>query len=283
MAASEPDSGKAGKPYSPVFVLAIAWFVVIVGSAILAPWLPLADPVQSDLTVRLAPPLTPGHVLGTDGLGRDLLSRLVWGARVSLFISGTVVVIGIALGGALGIVTGYVRGRLDGVTMGVLDVVLAVPPLILVLGLVAFVGESLVGLIAVLSFLAVPGIARAARANTLTLSERDYVLAARALGATRSRILVREILPGVLPTLAVIGLLIVGIFIVVEGALSFLGLSVQPPDASWGTLIADGVRYLRQTANVLLVPTITLLLTVFSLNYVGDTLRARTDARESNL
>lgn len=273
------QSGRLG----PLFWLAVGWLVVIVGAAALAPWLPIPDPLTSDIPARLAPPLTPGHPLGTDGLGRDLLSRLIWGARVSLLISGSVVLIGIVIGGALGIVVGYLRGRLDGVTMGVLDVILAVPPLILVLGLVAFVGQSLAALVAVLSVLAIPGIARAARANTLTISERDHILAARALGATRTRILVREILPAVVPTLAVIGLLVVGIFIVIEGALSFLGLSIQPPDASWGTLIADGIRYLRQTTTVILVPTVALFLTVVSLNYIGDALRARSEVRGSDL
>ncbi|MFN8518692.1 MAG: ABC transporter permease [Chloroflexota bacterium] len=277
------EGATARRSASVLFWLAIVWLTVVVLSAVLAPWLPLPDPLRSDVPARLAPPLTPGHPLGTDGLGRDLLSRLVWGARVSLTISVTVVVIAIVVGGALGIFVGYTRGRIDGVTTGILDVLLSVPPLILVLGLVAFVGQSLVAVVAVLSILAIPGLARVARANTMAIADRDYVLAARALGATKGRILVREILPAVAPTLVVIGLLVAGIFILVEGALSFLGLSVQPPDASWGSLIGDGIRYMRQTLTVILVPIVTLFLTVVSLNYVGDRLRVRSEARESDL
>jgi peptide/nickel transport system permease protein len=249
--------------------------------AITASWLPLADPEDQDLANRLAGPFTAGHLLGTDGLGRDILSRLAYGARVSLIISVAAVSIGMVVGGSIGMVVGYVRGRAEGVVMWAINVLLAFPGLVLLLGLVAFVGQSLTAITLVVGFLSIPTYARVARATTLTVAQREYVLAARSLGASRGRILVREILPNVVLPVAAFGLVALGVVIVLEGSLAFLGLSVKAPDPTWGSMIAEGRRHLDQTAHLSLVPSIVMFLTVLAVNFVGDALRSRFDVREA--
>jgi peptide/nickel transport system permease protein len=264
-----------------LFWLATAWLGLVVVVAITASWLPLADPEDQDLANRLAGPFTAGHLLGTDGLGRDILSRLAYGARVSLIISVAAVSIGMVVGGSIGMVVGYVRGRAEGVVMWAINVLLAFPGLVLLLGLVAFVGQSLTAITLVVGFLSIPTYARVARATTLTVAQREYVLAARSLGASRGRILVREILPNVVLPVAAFGLVALGVVIVLEGSLAFLGLSVKAPDPTWGSMIAEGRRHLDQTAHLSLVPSIVMFLTVLAVNFVGDALRSRFDVREA--
>jgi peptide/nickel transport system permease protein len=266
-----------------LFWLATAWLVLVVVVAITASWLPLADPEDQDLANRLAGPFTEGHLLGTDGLGRDVLSRLVFGARVSLIISLSAVSIGMFLGGSIGMVVGYLRGRVEGVVMWAINVLLAFPGLVLLLGLVAFVGQSLLAITLVVGFLSIPTYARVARATTLTVAQREYVLAARSLGASRGRILVREILPNVVLPVAAFGLVALGVVIVLEGSLAFLGLSVKAPDPTWGSMIAEGRRHLEQTAHLSLVPSAVMFLTVLAVNFVGDALRSRFDVREATV
>jgi peptide/nickel transport system permease protein len=266
-----------------VFWLATGWLVFVVFVAITAPWLPIPDPSDQDLTNRLAPPFTEGHLLGTDGLGRDVLSRLAYGARVSLIISLAAVSIGTLLGGSVGMAIGYARGRVDAVVMWALNVVLAFPGLVLLLGLVAFVGQSLLAITLVVGFLSVPTYARVARGATLAVAQREYVQAARALGASPRRILVREILPNVALPVIAFGLVALGVIIVLEGSLAFLGLSVKAPDPTWGSMIAEGRRHLEQTSHLALVPSLVMFLTVLSVNFVGDALRSRFDVREASL
>jgi peptide/nickel transport system permease protein len=266
-----------------VFWLATGWLVFVVVVAITAPWLPIPDPEDQDLANRLAPPFTEGHLLGTDGLGRDVLSRLAFGARVSLIISLAAVSIGTVVGGSVGMAIGYARGRVDALVMWGLNVVLAFPGLVLLLGLVAFVGQSLTAITLVVGFLSVPTYARVARGATLAVSQREYVQAARALGASPRRILVREILPNVALPVVAFGLVALGVVIVLEGSLAFLGLSVKAPDPTWGSMIAEGRRHLEQTSHLALVPSIVMFLTVLSVNFVGDALRSRFDVREASL
>ena len=266
-----------------VFWLATGWLGLVVLVAILAPWLPIPDPNDQDLANRLAPPFTEGHILGTDGLGRDVLSRLVFGARVSLMISVAAVSIGTLVGGSVGMAIGYARGRIDGVVMWALNVVLAFPGLVLLLGLVAFVGQSLLAITLVVGFLSVPTYARVARGSTLAVAQREYVQAARALGASPGRILRREILPNVALPVIAFGLVALGVVIVLEGSLAFLGLSVKAPNPTWGSMIAEGRRHLEQTSHLALVPSIVMFLTVLSVNFVGDALRGRFDVREASL
>ena len=266
-----------------VFWLALAWLALVVFVAVTASWLPLRDPDKQDLVNRLAPPFSEGHLLGTDGLGRDILARLAFGARVSLIISLSAVSIGMLLGGTLGLLVGYFRGWLDGIVMWALNVVLAFPGLVLLLGLVAYVGQSLTAITLVVGFLSVPVYARVARATTLAASQRDYVLAARVLGASNTRIMFREILPNVALPVAAFGLVALGVVIVLEGSLAFLGLSVQAPDPTWGSMIAEGRQHLSTTAHLALVPSLAMFLTVLAVNFVGDVLRSRFDVRDARI
>ena len=263
--------------------LALAWLAVVVLSAIFADLLPLKDPNAQVIRDRLSAPGENGYILGTDNIGRDLLSRLVYGARVSLIISITAVLIGTIVGGTLGLTAGFFRRTFERLVMSFVDVLLAFPALVLLLALVAFVGQSLRTISLVIGFLAIPSYARVARATTLSVSQREYVLAARALGAKSSRILFRELLPNVALPVVAFGLVALGLVIVAEGGLAFLGLSVEFPTATWGSLISAGKPVLRRAPHLAMIPAFVMLLTVLSLNYVGDALRSRFDVRESAL
>jgi peptide/nickel transport system permease protein len=265
------------------FWLAAAWLVVVVFAAVFADVLPIRDPNQIFITDKLAQPGEAGYVFGTDGLGRDIFARLIHGARVSLIISLAAVGIGIVVGGTLGMMVGYFRGKLELGVMAAVDIILAFPGLILLLGLVAFVGQSLTAITLVVGFLSIPVYCRVARGTTLAVAQREYVLAARAMGATNTRVLFREIMPNVILPVLAFGLVALGIIIVLEGSLAFLGLSVQPPDATWGSMIAEGKRHLSVTTHVALIPSLAMFLTVLSVNFVGDSLRSRFDVKESSL
>jgi peptide/nickel transport system permease protein len=266
-----------------LFWLAVGWLGLVVVVAATARWLPLSDPDDQDLVHRLAPPFTAGHLLGTDGLGRDVLSRLAFGAQVSVIISVSAVSIGMVVGGAIGLAVGFVRGWVDSVTMWAVDVVLAFPGLVLLLGLVAFVGQSLTAITLVVGFLSVPIYARVARATTLAVSQREYVLAARVLGARKRRIMVEEILPNVVPPLAAFALVALGVVIVLEGSLAFLGLSVEAPNPTWGSMIAEGRQHLSTTTHLAFIPSVVMFLTVLAVNFVGDVMRSGFDVKESAL
>lgn len=266
------------------FYLAIAWIVLVVLCALLADVLPVRSPVETDIPNRLSGPGENGFLLGSDSLGRDIVSRVVFGARVSLIVAATAVLVGSIVGGAIGLTSGFLRGWYERIVMSAVDVLLAFPALILILALVAYLNDQSLRTIAfVFGFLAIPAYARVARATTLAVSEREYVLAARALGATRWRILGRELLPNVALPIAAFGLVAVGVVIVAEGSLAFLGLSVELPSSTWGLMIAEGKNHMRAAPWVALVPSLTMLFTVLSLNYVGDSLRSRFDVRESAL
>jgi len=223
------------------------------------------------------------HWLGTDGLGRDELSRLIHGARISLMVGLCAPIIGLIIGGALGMLTGYFRGRFESIVVGSMDVLLAFPPLILALAVTAFLGQSILNLTFILGVLGIPAFMRVARAATLTLARREFVIAAQALGATHARILLRELLPNVILPLFAFFLLAVAVTIVVEGALSFLGLGVPPPISSWGTMIGEGRESLDVAPRLAFLPAAAMFLTVLSFNLVGDTLRALTDPRQGAL
>lgn len=266
-----------------LFWAALAWVGLVVFAALFAGFLPLADPNLVNIPDKLQPPFADGGILGNDGLGRDVLARLAYGARVSLQISIAAVSVGILVGGTLGMLVGYFRGIFETLIMSLINIILAFPALILLLFIVAVRGQSLSAITIAISFLSIPVYTRVARATTLAVSQREYVLAARALGATDSRILFREIMPNVILPVVAFGLVALGVIIVAEGSLAFLGLSVQPPDATWGSMIAEGKRHLSTTVWVALVPSVVMFLTVLSLNFVGDILRSRFDVKESAL
>jgi peptide/nickel transport system permease protein len=266
----------------PLFWVAIAWMALIFAVAILAPVLPLPSPTDMDMLERRAP-FSLDHWLGTDGLGRDELARLIHGARISLVVGLCAPVIGLSIGGALGLLAGYFRGRFGALVVGSMDVLLAFPPLILALAVTAYLGQSILNLTLILGVLGIPAFMRVARAATLTWARREFVIAAEALGATHARILLRELLPNVMLPLLAFFLLGVAVTIVAEGALSFLGLGVPPPMASWGSMIGEGRESLDAAPRLAFLPAIAMFLTVLSFNLVGDSLRALTDPRQGAL
>jgi peptide/nickel transport system permease protein len=265
-----------------LFWAAIAWIILIFAAAALAGVLPLPSPTDMDMLARRAP-ASLSHWLGTDGLGRDELARLIHGARVSLTVGLCAPVIGIGIGGALGMLAGYFRGRFESLVVGSMDVLLAFPPLILALAVTAYLGQSLLNLTLIIGVLGIPAFMRVARAATLTLARREFVIAAQALGASHARILLRELLPNVFLPLLAFFLLGVAVTIVVEGALSFLGLGVPPPAPSWGSMIGEGRESLEIAPRLAFIPAATMFLTVLAFNLVGDTLRALTDPRQGAL
>jgi len=273
---------RKGRRLGMLFWAAIIWVIFVFAVAIFATVLPLPSPTDMDMLERRAP-FSAAHWLGTDGLGRDELSRLIYGARISLIVGLCAPVIGITIGGALGMLSGYFRGRFETLVVGSMDVLLAFPPLILVLAIIAFLGQSIFNLTCILGVLGIPAFMRVARAATLTLSRREFVIAAQALGASHARILLRELLPNVILPLFAFFLLGVAVTIVVEGSLSFLGLGVPPPISSWGSMIGEGRESLDVAPRLAFLPAVVMFLTVLSFNLVGDTLRALTDPRQGAL
>jgi len=273
---------KRTQPLGVLFCIAIGWIILVFAVAILAPILPLSSPTDMDMLDRRAP-VSAVHWLGTDGLGRDELARLIYGARISLVVGLCAPVIGLTVGGALGMLAGYFRGRFESLAVGSMDVLLAFPPLILALAVTAFLGQSVLNLTCILGVLSIPAFMRVARAATLTFARREFVIAAQALGATHTRILLRELLPNVALPLLAFFLLGVAVIIVVEGSLSFLGLGVPPPISSWGSMIGEGRESLEIAPWLAFTPAIAMFLTVLSFNLVGDGLRAWTDPRQGAL
>jgi peptide/nickel transport system permease protein len=288
-AATAPGAGAGASAVRPrrrrkgiTFWLAVAWLIVVAFCGIFAEWLPLPDPTVPDVSARFDPP-NPDNPLGADALGRDQLSRIVHAARVSVVVSVSAVAIGMVVGGTLGTAVGYVRGRSERVVMAGVDVLAAFPGLVLLLALLAYVGRSLTVISLVIGFLSIPIYTRVARANTLAVAQREFVHAAHTLGARRSRILFREIIPNVVPPVAAFALVAMGLVIVLEGSLALLGLSIEPPDPTWGGMIAASKPHLSDAPHTALVPSGAMFLTVLSLNFVGDTLRRSFDVKDSGL
>ena len=278
----QAQPAQRGRRLGPLFWAAIGWVVFVFAAAVFADMLPLPSPTDMDMLARRAP-FSAEHWLGTDGLGREELSRLVYGARVSLVVGLCAPVIGFVLGGGLGLLAGYFRGQFETLVVGSMDVLLAFPPLIFALAVTAFLGQSIMNLTCILGVLSIPAFMRVARAATLTLARREFVIAAQALGATHARILIRELLPNVALPLLAYFLLVVAVIILVEGSLAFLGLGVPPPIPSWGSMIGEGRESLDVAPRLAFIPAIAMFLTVLSFNLVGDTLRAITDPRQGGL
>jgi peptide/nickel transport system permease protein len=276
------DSPQKTRRLGLLFWTAIIWIALVFALALMAPVLPLPSPTDMDMLDRRAP-VSALHWLGTDSLGRDELSRVINGARISLTVGLFAPMIGLTIGGALGMLAGYFRGRFDTLAVGAMDVLLAFPPLILALAVTAYLGQSILNLTCILGVLGIPAFMRVGRASTLTLARREFVIAAQALGATHLRILLRELLPNVALPLTAFFLLGVAVTIVVEGALSFLGLGVPPPISSWGSMIGEGRESLEIAPRLAFIPALAMFLTVLSFNLVGDTLRALTDPRQGAL
>jgi peptide/nickel transport system permease protein len=274
--------------------LSVVWLGLIGFGAAFADFLPLEDPNAEVAVKRFAPFQGSGPILGADANGRDLLARTIYGARTSMIIAVCAVAMGFIIGGLLGLLAGYFRTWVGNVLASFFDILLAIPSLVLALALVAvlkgdpnidegFKMPIVLVLILALGIVSIPLLARITRANTFTWSQREFVTAARAQGASDARILFREILPNVLPAMMSIALLGIAVAIVAEGGLAILGASVEAPTASWGTMISTGKVELEEAPFILFIPVIVVFATVMALNYLGDVIRERFDVRESAL
>ena len=309
----QADAGSRAKPQRasarevfgemPILVkISAVWLILIVFGAIYAKLdvavfdgaLPLQDPnLQTNAfnadtgefgTGDPIEGVSGSHWLGTDAIARDSFARIVHGAWVSLIVAGISAVFGIVVGGFLGALVGYVRGRTETVIMSMVDVILAFPALVLLLALVSiFEVRDLFVISLVIGVLSIPAYTRVARANSLAISNREFVTAARAIGTRPNTILFREIIPNVLPTLLSYAMVASAFVVVVEGSLSFLGLSVQLPQATWGNMINQARRDIKVDISQVLWPSLALSLTVLSLNQVGDWFQKRGSVRDSVL
>ncbi len=256
----------------------------VAASAVLAPILAPYDPTAQEITHRLKPPAwsAPGarmNALGTDHLGRDILSRIIFGARISLIIGLSAVAVAGTLGTLIGLVAGYRGGRVDDLCMRLTDTMLAMPFILLALAVIAVLGPSLKNIIFVLGITSWVSYARVVRAEVLTLRTREFVAAAQALGGGGWRIVFRHLLPNVLTPVIVIATLEVARMIILESALSFLGLGIPPPTPTWGGMLADGRTYLSTAWWLATFPGLCIMLTVLGINLLGDWLRDVLDPR----
>lgn len=274
----------AGLSRRPTALLGAAILLAVVASAVFAPQLAPHDPLQQALLARMKPPgWDPAgdwsHPLGTDNLGRDILSRLLYGARVSLFVGITTVSITAVLGGIIGLLAGYFGGYLDDIVMRVVDMWMAFPNLLLALAFSAALGPGLGNLVIALVLSTWVIYCRIVRAEVLSLRESEYVQAARAIGAGHLTIMFRHIFPNVIPALLVTSTLQMGVVIITEASLSFLGLGVQASTVTWGGMLADGRRYLRYAWWLTAFPGAAISLVVLAINLLGDGLRDALDPR----
>jgi peptide/nickel transport system permease protein len=271
----------------PLVPLALLVFLLLVPAA-LAPQIAPYDPLRGSLAKRLKPPVwmeggTSDHLLGTDKLGRDILSRMIHGARVSLAVSLIAIVVGGIIGVALGLVSGYFGGKTDALLMRLVDISLSLPTILLALVLVAAVGPSFGTVIIVLVVLLWARYARLVRGETLVIKERDFIARARVAGASHTRIMARYILPNVVNSLIVLATLQVGYVILLESALSFLGAGLPRPTPAWGLMVADGRELIVTAWWVSMFPGLAIMLTVLALNLLGDWLRDRLDPKLRNV
>jgi peptide/nickel transport system permease protein len=260
-------------------VLPVTILTLLVLTAIFAPLLAPYNPITTDLLHRRLPPGTAGHILGTDNLGRDILSRAIFGARISLTVSLAVILITSLIGTVMGIVSGYIGGRTDAFLMRVVDVAMAFPGLIIALLLAAILGPSILTVILALSLLGWAPYARLIRGETLRLREVDFVSQARINGCSPMRIMLRHIFPNVINPLIILMTLAVGSMILAEAALSYLGVGVPPPEPSWGNMVADGRNDIDRAWWISTFPGILIGLVVLSGNFFGDWLRDKLDPR----
>lgn len=250
----------------------------IVVSAVFAPWIVPHDPLAVNIRHRLAPPAwmaggTPGHLLGTDQVGRDLLSRVVTGGRVSLVVGVAAVAISATIGVLLGLGAGYVGPRTDAVIMTLVNVMLTFPFVLLALAVIAVLGPSLVNMIVVLGVADWPLYARVVRAETQAIGARDFIVASRALGLGHLRIVFRQILPNLVSVIVVIATLQVARVIILESFLSFLGLGVQPPTPAWGNMLGEGRVYMLNSWWIAAFPGLAIFVTTLAINLMGNALR----------
>ena len=284
--ADEPAAARAGPPRISLRRLwrfkwgvgATAVMLTIVGSAVSAPWISPSSPLAVDIQHRLEPPAwmdggTRAHVLGTDQVGRDLLSRVIYGGRVSLIIGVAAVLVSSSIGVLLGLAAGYFAGRVDWTIMTLVNVMLTFPFVLLALAVIAVLGPSLVNMIIVLGVADWPLYARVIRAETLAIREREFILAGRALGMSHARLVFRQILPNLVSVIVVIATLQVARVIILESFLSFLGLGVQPPTPAWGNMLGEGRVYMLNSWWIATFPGLAIFVSTLAINLMGNALR----------
>jgi peptide/nickel transport system permease protein len=263
--------GRALRLWVPAGVL-----ILLVAVCFLLPLVvTLPSPTNGDIIVNNEPPFSPGHWLGTNVQGVDIFSQLVYGGQVAIEISLAVTILGMAIGCTLGIVAAYFGGWVDAVISRLLDILIAFPALVLALVIAEGLGPSETHVIAALSVFSIPAFGRIARGATLTIRGLPYMTAARLCGTRAWRIIARHILPNIMPGIVTFSLLGIGVVIILEGALDFLGYGIPAPEASWGSMIASGQQVLTAQPEYVLIPSIVLLITVVALNTLGDALRER--------
>jgi len=260
--------------------LAVIGAVILIGfiiCAIFAPYIAPHPPLEMDLTSLHKPPGTPGHLLGTDNLGRDVLSRLIYGSRISLSVGLVVVSIAAVLGTTLGLLSGYYGKAVDVVIMRVVEIFVAFPFLILVVAVIALLGPSIYNVMLVLGLVSWPIYARLVRSEVLAIRELPYIEAARAIGASNARIMFRHVLPNCLSSVLVTAAMSMAGAILSTAALGFLGLGVQPPTPEWGMMLNEAKQFLRRFPWEIFYPGVAIMLVVLSLNFLGDGLRDALD------
>ncbi|MEZ5797715.1 MAG: ABC transporter permease [Paracoccaceae bacterium] len=257
-------------------MVGLAFVLLLVLGAILAPWISPHDPYRVELDEQLLAPSTT-YWLGTDNFGRDVLTRILYGARISLVVGIVPSLISLMIGTMMGILSGYLGGKTDFVVMRLADMMIAFPSLLLAMVVMYTLGANLLNIFIALALVGWASVARVVRSQTLALREKEFIEAARANGTARTTIMLRHIFPNVVPTLIVLFTLAIPEAIMWESSLSFLGVGVQPPEASWGLLVAKGKEYMFQAPAVAIAPGVAILLTVLAFNFIGDGLRDALD------
>jgi peptide/nickel transport system permease protein len=260
-------------------IAGLVFLVLVALISLLAPVIAPKDPIEVDLAQRLVPPGTAGYPLGADDLGRDILSRLLWGGRISLLIGFSAVLVAMILGVLIGLVAGYFGGWLDALIMRLIDILLAFPAILLAITIVASLGPGLRNSMLAVSLVGIPYYARIVRGSVLSLREQEFVQAARVIGAGSGRILTRHVLANSLAPLIVAATLDVGWMIMAAAGLSFLGLGAQPPTAEWGVMLSSGRQFIRHAPHLSIFPGLAIFMVVLALNFLGDGLRDALDPR----
>ncbi|NTF47086.1 ABC transporter permease [Agrobacterium rhizogenes] len=263
---------------NPSMWIGFAIIVTLVLAAILAPQLSHYPPAKQNLFDQLAPPST-AYILGADQYGRDIWSRLLFGARYSLLIGFLAVITAMIIGTFIGMIAGFKGGKIDIILMQIMDVILAFPSLILGIALVALMGATMTNIIAAITFTSVPAFARVARAAVITQRDREYVQACSAMGFSASRTLFRHILPAILPEVMVMASLWMANAVRTEASLAFVGLGIAPPAPTWGGMVRDGFQVILNSPYLALFPSLAILLLVLAFNLIGDGLRDLIDPR----
>ena len=258
--------------------LSFIFLVVVFFSAIFAPWItPYSYETQDTLNTLATPSFS--HLMGTDRLGRDLFSRLIYGARVSLFIGILTTLLALVIGTIYGSISGYIGGRMDGFMMRVVDVVFALPDMLMIILVTVMMGRGIAGMFIALTLVSWVTVARLVRGEVLRIKEKTYVEAARALGASSPRILIQEILPNILGLMIVTLTFRIPVAILAESTLSFIGLGIAPPFSSWGTMANEGWKSIKFYPHLILFPSLAIFFTILSFNFLGDRLRDDLDPR----